>query len=140
MSKTTDKCVDCGEKQRCRDSFTSWIFFLIGIIATISVRVVTILDASQPIYGKIAWYIGVAGFFIFFIYKFMIDSARSRMIRKAGISHKVHSRQELSPEDYNIIADVFCSLSSRKDIINYFFIFTTSIVAFFLALYIDLVK
>lgn len=66
------KCLNCVEYKRCRDSYVSWIFFAIGLVATIAMRVVTVLIHMSPLYGKIAWYIGVGGFFVFFIYKFRI--------------------------------------------------------------------
>ncbi len=130
-------CLDCGEKIRCRDSFVSWIFFLIGIIATIAVRVVTLLDIHNPLYGKMAWYIGVAGFFIFFIYKFKIESSRSRVIKRAKISHKIHNHEKLDPDDYRLIGSILCSLTSKKDLINYILIFSTSILALLAAFYLD---
>ena len=110
-----NRCYDCGEKNRCRDSFISWLFFLVGIIATIAVRAVNLLDLHNPIYGKIAWYIGVAGFFVFFIYKFKVESSRSRLIKKAKISHKIHNHEKLEPEDYRLVGAILCSLTSKKD-------------------------
>ena len=132
------QCRMCGERERCRDTFTSWIFFLIGLVATISVRIVTILDSHHPLYGKIAWYIGVAGFFVFFIYKFKVDSARARLIRESRITRAIHDRRPLSPEEYRLIGSIFCSLTSKKDLVNYVFIFGTSILALVAALYFDI--
>lgn len=116
----------------------SWIFFLVGVIATIAIRAVTLLDAHNPVHGKIAWYIGVAGFFVFFIYKFKVDHSRSRVIKEAKISHKIHNHETLRPEDYRLIGSILCSLKSRKDLINYVLIFLTSIMALAIALYFDL--
>jgi len=39
-------------------------FFILGLIATISIRIVTVLMQLNPVYGKVAWYMGV-GFFNF---------------------------------------------------------------------------
>lgn len=137
MPKT---CRNCGEQKRCSDTFVSWIFFLIGLIATLAVRVVTVLDAYRPLYGKIAWYLGVAGFFIFFIYKFRVDSSRARMIRDSRIAEKAHKREPLNEDDYTFVSSVLCALSSNKDRINYFFIFATSILAIAAAIYIDVFR
>ena len=105
-----------------------------------AIRVVTVLDAYRPIYGKIAWYTGVVGFFIFFVYKFKVDSSRSRIIREAKLAEKINSKTELKEEDYQLVSSMLCSLSSKKDLANYFFIFATSILAFLIALYIDVFK
>ena len=79
---TAEKCLNCEEKKNCQDSSVSWIFFIIGIIATIAIRVVTVLMHLNPIYGKTAWYVGVGGFFIFFVYRFRIAQSRVHLIRE----------------------------------------------------------
>ncbi|MFH1189138.1 MAG: hypothetical protein V1682_00415 [Candidatus Omnitrophota bacterium] len=134
------KCINCGERKRCRDSFTSWVFFMVGIIATIAIRMTLPLEGRNPLFGKIAWYIGVAGFLIFFLYKFKVDHSRSRMIRKAGLSRKIDEGKALSPEDYRMVRSVLCSIDSGKDLINYALIFLTSVIAIALALYQDFVR
>ena len=132
-----DLCRSCSERERCRDTFTSWIFFLIGIAATIAVRIVTVLGDLDPIYGKAAWYFGVAGFFIFFIYKFRVDASRARMIRESRLADKLRSPDRLTDDDYGFIGSILCSLTSNKDRINYFFIFATSVLAILAAVYMD---
>jgi len=134
------KCTNCGQKEHCRDSFITWLFFLIGLIATVAIRVVMVLDAYHPVYGKIAWYVGVAGFFIFFVYKFKVDIARSRLIQKEKLADKLHNKASLEEKDYRLLSSILCSLSSRKDLINYLFIFVSSMLALLLAVYVDLFK
>jgi len=80
-----NECVNCIERRRCRDSFSSWIFFIIGLIATIAIRVVTVLIKIDPIDGRIAWYVGIAGFFLFFVYMFRIGQQRARLINRSNL-------------------------------------------------------
>lgn len=134
------KCVDCVEDKNCRDSFSSWIFFIIGLIATIAIRVVTLLIHVNPIYAKIAWYIGVGGFFIFFIYKFRVNLNRTRIINKQNIVDKIDNMKQLTKDDYGFIRAILCALSSRKETINYLFIFGLSAVALLLAIYMDFLR
>jgi len=134
------KCLDCSEYKNCRDSFTSWIFFIIGMIATIALRVVTVLIHLKPIYGQLAWYIGVAGFFIFFVYKFRIDRARYKLIVKRGLMDKISQGDKIAEDDRRLIGSILCSLSSNKDRINYFLIFVSSAAALIVALYFDFLK
>ena len=134
------KCIDCNEYKNCKDSFSSWIFFIIGIIATIAVRVVTVLIHMNPIYAKIAWYIGVGGFFIFFIYRFRVSQNRIRVLNKQNIVDKVNNMKQLTKEDYGVIGAILCGLSSKKERINYLFIFGLSAVALVLAIYMDFLK
>lgn len=135
-----EKCINCVELSRCRDSYTSWFFFIIGLIATIAIRVVTVLIHLRPVYGKIAWYIGIGGFFIFFLNKYNVNQSRGRLISQKKLIDKVRSPLQLAEEDYNLISDILCSISSRKETINYFFIFGLSALALILAVYVDFIK
>ncbi len=134
------KCINCLEHKRCEDNYTSWIFFIIGLIATIAIRAVTVLTRFNPIYGKIAWYVGVGGFFIFFIYKFRILKSRAKLISQANLVNKVQNKHQLSAADFNLLDSILCSLTSNKERMNYFFIFALSAIALILALYFDFVR
>ena len=137
---STKTCINCSELKRCRESRASWIFFIIGMVSTISVRVVTVLAHLNPIYGEIAWYIGVFGFLIFFMYKFRVDRARYRLIVKSNLMEKVTFSQTIAPEDRELISSILCALSSNKDRINYLIIFVSSALALLVAGYIDFIK
>jgi hypothetical protein len=76
------KCAACSEYKRCKEDSASWVFFIIGVIATIAVRIVTVLVHINPLYGQIAWYIGVVGFFVFFVYKYRVERERYKLIVK----------------------------------------------------------
>jgi len=130
-------CSTCKGYKNCRDSAASWFFFIIGIIATVAIRAVTVLLHLAPIYAKISWYVGVVGFFLFFIYKFLISQRRARTIHERGLVEKIQKREGLTDEDYEFLGDVFCNLASKKERINFFLIFGLSIVALLLALYMD---
>jgi len=134
------ECINCIEYKRCRDSYGSWIFFIIGLVATIAIRVVTVLMHMRPLYGKIAWYIGVGGFFVFFVYKFRVNQARSRTIAQRNLVDKIGQGKQLAKEDYSLISAILCGLSSKKERINYFFIFALSAIALLLAIYMDFLK
>jgi len=134
------KCINCDEYKNCKDSFASWTFFVIGLIATIAIRVVTVLIHMNPIYAKIAWYIGVGGFFVFFIYKFRVSQNRANLIKKRDIVNKINSMKKLDEKDYKAVGAILCGLSSKKEEINYIFIFGLSAAAIILAIYMDFFK
>jgi hypothetical protein len=134
------KCIGCVEYKRCQDSFASWLFFIVGLIATIAIRVVTVLMHVDPIYARIAWYVGVGGFFVFFVYKFRVNQARAELIDQQDLVNKINEEKKLNKEDYNLIGGILCALSSKKERINYFFIFFLSAVALLLAIYMDFIK
>ena len=134
------KCLNCVEYKRCKDSYIAWVFFVIGLIATIAIRVVTILMHMNPLYGKISWYMGVSGFFAFFVYRFRISQARIKAINDRNLMDKIKQEKQLTKEDYNLINAILCGLRSKKESINYFFIFGLSALAILLAIYIDFFK
>ena len=134
------ECKNCIEYKRCKDSFASWIFFIIGLIATMAIRAVTILANIDPIYAKIAWYFGVFGFLLFFIYKFRVNQSRSDLIDRRNIMQKLIQKNQLTDEDYNFVSSVFCALRSKKERINYLFIFALSAIALILAIYLDFIR
>lgn len=140
MIMKNKKCINCSEFKRCRENSTSLLFFIIGMIATIAVRVVTVLSYMNPLYGQIAWYIGVAGFFVFFIYKFRVERHRHRLIVNSKLMEKVSQGKSLTAEDSELIGSILCALSSNKDRINYLLIFVSSALAIIVALYLDLLK
>lgn len=133
-------CVHCSEYKRCRESRASFLFFIIGMVSTIAVRVVTVLAHMNPVYGEIAWYVGVFGFFVYFVYKYRVDKARYRLIVKSRLMEKISKKEQIVDEDRELIGSILCALSSNKDRINYFLIFTTSALAIAIALYFDLSK
>lgn len=110
------------------------------MFATVAIRVVTVLMDIKPVYGRIAWYIGVGGFLLFFIYKFNTNRALSRVIEKENLIEKTRNKEPLSGEEYNLIAEILCNLKSEKERINYFFIFAVSVIALLLAIYFDFIK
>ena len=134
------KCLTCIEYKRCKDSHTSWLFFIIGLIATIAMRVVTVLMYMNPTYGKMAWYIGVGGFFVFFVYKFRVSQARVKVIKQQNLVDKINRGRQLAEDDYSLISAILCGLSSNKERINYIFIFSLSALAIILAIYMDFIR
>ena len=135
-----EKCTSCPLYSNCKDSFHSWIYFCIGLIATVAIRVVIIFQDIKPVYAKLAWYTGVVGFFIFFLYKFKLAHKRQKEIARSGLIDKLAGRQALEEKDYSNLGMILCSLTSNKEKINFFFIFATSVLAIAGALYLDFLR
>lgn len=134
------ECIDCSQKKQCHDSLVAWIFFVIGLVATIAIRIVTVLMNINPLYGKIAWYIGVGGFFAFFVYKFSINRSLAKIIDKEGLIKLAQDQKQFSREQNHLIAAILCNIRSEKERLNYFFIFVFSALALLIALYFDILK
>ncbi len=133
-------CYDCFKLKSCKDPAASWIFFFIALIAVVSLRAVNIVLDANPLFAKILWYTGVIGFFIFFVYKFRYDQVLHRELQKTGLTDKLLHNKDLSQHDREVLGTILCKLSSKKDKINYFFIFASSILALALAIFFDFIK
>ena len=131
------KCINCAQYKNCKDTHASWFFVAVGMIATIAIRAVTVLMNFNSIYGKIVWYTGVGGFLIFFIYKFKVSQSRAKLIIQEGLMDKIANQKQLVKDDYDNAGGLLCSLVSKKERINYLFIFILSAVALLFAMYMD---
>ncbi len=133
-------CHDCFRLKTCKEPLTSWVFFFIAIVSVIAIRAVNIFLGFSPLLAKVSWYIGIGGFSIYFIYKFRYDKKLHRALATSDMVEKLLSKKELSEDDYEVLGTIICKLSSKKDMINYFFIFFFSILALGLGIYADFFK
>lgn len=133
----TDRCRTCAARSLCKSSRTSLAFFLIGIIATVAMRVIEPLRAFNPSYGKAAWYIGVGGFFLFFVYKYRELNLKARIIRDNRLPEKLSREENLSKDDYAILGALVCSQDNKKERLNFFIIFASSAIVLLVALYYE---
>lgn len=131
------RCINCSAYNQCKDTATSWLFLFVGLIATISIRLVNLVLHLDPLWPKLLWYVGVGGFCIYFLYKFRQDKILQKEIVSGGISRKISGRQHLDQADYVFLDGLLCRLKSKKDSINYFFIFFSSALVLIVAIYQD---
>lgn len=136
--KADERCENCSMKDACRNSRISDVFFLVGIVATVSMRVIEPLRNVDPLYGKLAWYIGVAGFFLFFVYKYKQSRDRSKTIYETGLKQKISGNEPLTDKERKLVSELLCSTDNRKEQINFFIIFALSLLALVIALIMDL--
>ncbi len=59
-------------------SFKRWLFFIVGIVATISYRIIVFLEGSAV---KIMWYIGTIGFVFYFWHRARVQKRRVKIVR-----------------------------------------------------------
>jgi len=133
-------CYDCFKTKSCKDPFISWVFFSVALVATIAIRAVNVALAYNSVWAKVLWYVGVVGFLIFFAYKFRYDNGLHMELKKTGLADKLLNKSALGDHDYEVLGTIVCKLSSKKDKINYFFIFFFSGLALILAIYVDFFK
>ena len=131
--KKKSNCTSCPAFKQCQDSAASWVFLFIGLVATVAVRLVNIVTGLGPFWPKFTWYVGIAGFFIYFLYKFRQDRAIQRQLHTSDLAQRLHDEGNLTGEDYAFLRATVCRVRSKKDAINYFFIFFTSALSLLVA-------
>jgi hypothetical protein len=139
-ASSAKKCIKCVDLKDCQDSPSSWFFLFTGLIATIAVRVVNIAMDFSPFWAKVAWYIGIMGFLIYFLYKYRQHRAKRRFLVNSDIIQNLKKGSVLSAEETEFLSSILCSLRSRKDSTNYFFIFFTSALALLIGIYQDFLR
>jgi len=138
QEKNQIRCENCHLKKSCQDSKVANIFFVIGVVATVAMRVIEPLRLIDPFYAKLAWYIGVTGFFLFFIYKYKQSRDRAKVIEEHSLRQKINSDEPLKIEDRQILNQLICSNDNQRERINFFIIFALSLAALIVALAAEL--
>ena len=139
-STSAKKCINCENLKDCRDSASSWFFLFTGLVATVAVRVVNIAMDFSPFWAKVAWYIGILGFLVYFLYKYRQQRTMRKFLVNSDIIQKLKKGSALLAQESKCLSSVLCALRSRKDSINYFFIFSTSALALLLGIYQDFLR
>ena len=115
----------------------SWVFLFVGLIATISIRLVNFILHLNIVWAKVCWYIGVIGFTLYFVYKFIHYKALQKEIDSYGMLEKLSCKEKLGDADYDVLRSILCGFTSKESSINYFFIFLTSAIALIVGVFQD---
>ena len=105
-----------------------------------AMRLVALFIHINPAYAKAAWYVGVTFFLVFFIYRYNISRSRSKSINSKNLVIKIKENENLKDEDRNVISEILCSLTSKKEMVNFAIIFILSGITLVLAIIVDMVK
>ena len=114
--------------------FLRLFFFLSGIIATISYRIIFLLD---PFWVKIAWYIGTVGFIIYFWHRSYIENKRAKLVEDYDLVNVIKKSDIRGDEELALSYLIETSLTSKARF-NSAFIVIVSFIALFASIIIDL--
>ncbi|MDH5523937.1 MAG: hypothetical protein OEY01_08080 [Desulfobulbaceae bacterium] len=126
------------DKPHTVPAFVIYLFMVLGLVSAVAFRMLTILNSVNPALFRPVWYFGVIGYILFFAYRYYISEKRKKAIRQNLLLEKINSRQEISPEDRELIGYVLASIIKSKENINYLFIFALSIVAILVDILLNL--
>ena len=106
-----------------------YIFFTLGLISAIAFRAIIVFQRIEPSWIRPVWYIGTIGYFLFFLYRYIITKKRKKAINEFQLIEKVKANACLTDEDRKIVLYLLTSVKSSFEDINYAIIFLLSILA-----------
>jgi hypothetical protein len=104
-------------------------FFIIGLLSTLSIRLIIIVKHIDYGLVRVAWYFGIIGYILFFSYRYYITIKRKNLIIKHKLIHKINDSAEFPEEDKELLEYIVSSVVKSREHYNYLFIFVSSIIA-----------
>lgn len=105
------------------------LIFFVGIIATISYRLVIVLNGYSSFWLEVFWYIGTLGFIWYFGHRWRVENRRDKLIEELELTRKIESNQPLSAKDKEALVYILKGLSTSLAKWNYIAIFVFSFLA-----------
>lgn len=118
-----------------KDSFTTLplpvviFFFMVGILSALAFRALVLVQRFDPVAVRLFWYIGVCGYILFFLYRYLISRRRKRVIRERSLLEKLDREDPLDRKDRNALRYVIASVDRSLENYNYYVIFILSVLA-----------
>lgn len=109
--------------------YVVYLFFILGLVSAVAFRAIIIVQHLEPIWVRPIWYIGVGGYFLFFLYRYEITRKRKRAIIDYRLLEKIQENAHLSETDREVMLYLLRSLRTSPEDINYAVIFILSILA-----------
>ena len=104
-------------------------FFTLGLISAIAFRGIIVFQRIEPSWIRPVWYIGTIGYFLFFLYRYMITKKRKKAIEEFQLVEKFTHNASLTDKDREIVLYLLSSVKSSSEDLNYAIIFILSILA-----------
>jgi len=117
------------QKPHMVPKYVIYVFFVLGLLSAIAFRAIIVFQHLEPSWVRPVWYIGTAGYFIFFLYRYMISKKRKRAIVDFHPIEKLRENACLEDEDREVALYLLSSIQHSLEDINYAIIFILSIIA-----------
>ena len=114
-------------------------FFWTGLIATIAYRIIVVLNLYDPLWVKIAWYIGTIGFILYFGHRYDIARKRAKLVRDYDLVRTVNKAQGMDPQKKEALHYLVKTSLTSKSRWNSAMIFILSLVALIVGIVLDLI-
>jgi hypothetical protein len=117
------------QKPHTVPKYVIYAFFLLGLISAIAFRGIIVLQHLEPAWVRPVWYIGTIGYFLFFLYRYLISKRRKDAIEHYQLITKLKANACLEDEDREAVLYLLSSIKFSLEDINYALIFILSVVA-----------
>lgn len=117
------------------NSYYRILIFIVGVVATISYRLVIVLNNYSSFWLEVSWYIGTLGFIWYFAHRWSVERRRDNLIINLGLTQKIESQQSLTAEDREALVYILKGLSTSLAKWNYIAIFFFSFIAIIYAIF-----
>ncbi len=121
-----------------RSSGVRWLFFVIGIVATLAYRIIIVLNLYNPLWVKISWYIGTGGFILYFGYLYTLQHNRSKLAIKYNLLDVVKDMKQIKGKQKEALRYIVRSNATSKAKWNSAVIFILSALALIVGIILDL--
>ena len=112
-------------------------YFWIGLIATFAYRVIIVLNFFEPIWVKVAWYVGTIGFIFYFWSRYSVVKQFDFLIEKYKLVSAVKKASGISKDQKTALSHIVKTLDKTKAQINYVAIFILSAIALIAGIILD---
>jgi len=120
--------------------YVIYSFFILGLVSAIAFRAIIVLQNLEPSWVRPVWYIGAAGYFFFFIYRYKITKKRKKAVEEFQLIEKLKSNACLKDDDREVVLYLLRSIKFSPEDINYAIIFILSIIAILADVFLNAMK
>jgi len=115
-------------------------FFWAGVIATLSYRIIIVLNYYSPLWVKVAWYIGTIGFILYFGHRYDIQKKRSQLVEDYNLVDVVDKTPCVDEKQREALKYIVKTSLTSKSRWNSGFIFILSVVALVIGIVMDIIQ
>ena len=109
--------------------FVVYSFFLLGLVSAMAFRAIIVFQHLEPAWVRPVWYIGTAGYVLFFLYRYRITRKRKKAVEDFQLIEKLRDNACLQDEDREVLLYLLSSIRRSPEDINYAIIFALSVIA-----------
>jgi len=104
------------------------LFFITGLVSALLFRILIFVNSYWADWSRVVWYCGVLGYILFFAFRFFISFRRRAVISENNLIEKL-KQSDLNENDKDEVIYIMSSIMKSREMINYIFIFSVSVIS-----------